>query len=76
MLVEDIPGWLGQLPSPLLVVRLVLDQLVINKYVVEVQLLLNLLGRLPLLRESSTTIFTSRRLPSVMTLLWDFGFDK
>ena len=71
MLVEDIPGWLGQLPAPLLVVRLVLDQLVINKYVVEVQLLLNLLGRLPLLRESSTTIFTSRRLPSVMTLLWD-----
>ena len=43
VLVEDIPGWLGQLPIPLVVFPPELGQLVVNKDVVEVQLLLNLL---------------------------------
>ena len=43
VLVEDIPGWLGQLPIPLVVFPPELSQLVVNKDVVEVQLLLNLL---------------------------------
>ena len=59
VLVENVPGWLGELPSPLLVIRLVFAELVINKYVVEVQLLLNLFGGLTLLGESSKIIFAS-----------------
>lgn len=59
MLVEDVSGWLRQFPSPLVVVTLVLGQLVLNKDVVEVQLLLNLFGGLTLLGESSKIIFAS-----------------
>ena len=49
VLVEDIPGWLGQLSIPLLVISLVFAQLVVHEYVVEMELLLNLLGCLSLL---------------------------
>ena len=59
MLVEDVSGWLRQFPSPLVVATLVLGQLVLNKDVVEVQLLLNLFGGLTLLGESSKIIFAS-----------------
>ena len=74
MLVEDVSGWLRQFPSPLVVVTLVLGQLVLNKDVVEVQLLLNLFGGLPLLGESSKIIFASlvSSFSNVMTLLRDF----
>ena len=74
MLVEDVSGWLRQFPSPLVVVTLVLGQLVLNKDVVEVQLLLNLFGGLALLGESSKIIFASlvSSFSNVMTLLRDF----
>lgn len=74
MLVEDVSGWLRQFPSPLVVVTLVLGQLVLNKDVVEVQLLLNLFGGLTLLGESSKIIFASlvSSFSNVMTLLRDF----
>ena len=74
MLVEDVSGWLRQFPSPLVVATLVLGQLVLNKDVVEVQLLLNLFGGLTLLGESSKIIFASlvSSFSNVMTLLRDF----
>ena len=69
VLVEDIPGRLGELLIPLVVLPSVLSQLVVNKDVVEVQLLLHLLGALPLLGESSDNIYQSEdSFSNVLTL--------